>query len=69
MLARFYYLFTVSPWTGKLARMLRKEPKFYLYDWADLPSAPARFENLVALHLLTAVATWSAWGSPRRCSS
>ena len=52
VLARFYYLFTLSPWTGKLSRMLRKEPKAYLYDWADLPSAPARFENLVALHYL-----------------
>jgi predicted AAA+ superfamily ATPase len=62
VLARFYYLFTLSPWTGKLTRMLRKEPKAYLYDWADLPSAPARFENLVALHLLKAVATWNAAG-------
>ena len=36
--------------------------KLYLWDWAEVDSDGARFENLVALHLLKAVRTWTAVG-------
>lgn len=61
-LAQFYYLFLVKPHSGSLARTFRKEAKAYLFDWAEIDDPAARFENLVAAHLLKAVKTWSALG-------
>jgi len=34
------------------ARTLKKLPKAYLWDWNLLPDRAARFENLIASHLL-----------------
>ena len=62
VLDAFYYSFRISPWTRKVARAIRKEAKLYLWDWAEVDSDGARFENLVALHLLKAVRTWTAVG-------
>ncbi|MFN0117702.1 MAG: ATP-binding protein [Elusimicrobiota bacterium] len=62
LLDRFFYLFRVTPYTGTLARSLRKETKVYLYDWVEIPETGYRFENVVALHLLKAVKTWEAMG-------
>jgi hypothetical protein len=45
---------------------LRKESKLYLWDWGDVGDVGeregSRFENLVALHLLKAVRTWTQVG-------
>jgi predicted AAA+ superfamily ATPase len=69
VLDSFYYSFRISPWTKSLARAIRKEAKLYLWDWAevaaDSPQEAARFENLVALHLLKAVRTWTQVGEAR----
>jgi predicted AAA+ superfamily ATPase len=62
VLANFYYIFRLPPYAATLARTLRKESKTYLYDWAAVEEEGPRFENLVALHLLKAVRTWSALG-------
>jgi predicted AAA+ superfamily ATPase len=64
VLDAFYYSFRLSPWTRNLARALKKETKLYLWDWAEIesPREGARFENLVALHLLKAVRTWTQVG-------
>lgn len=62
VLGNFYYLFRVPPYSQRLSRSLRKEPKLFLFDWAQVGDSGARFENLVALHLLKAVRTWSALG-------
>jgi len=32
--------------------MLKKESKFYLWDWTEIAKPGIRFENLVAVHLL-----------------
>lgn len=61
-LARLYYLFTIRPWTGKLARTLRREAKVYLYDFTEIDEPGPRFENLVALHLLKLVDAWNDRG-------
>jgi uncharacterized protein len=52
ILERLYVVFRVPPYAGSLARTLRKEPKYYFWDWAEAPEGGARFENLVASHLL-----------------
>jgi predicted AAA+ superfamily ATPase len=52
ILDRLYYLFRVRPFASARVRSLRKAPKAYLWDASLVPDRGARFENLVALHLL-----------------
>jgi uncharacterized protein len=52
-LERMYVLFTVYPFTQASSRAIQKPPKVYFYDNADVEDERgARFENLVATHLL-----------------
>jgi len=51
-LERLQLVFRVRPYAGSLARTLRKEYKVYFWDWMEAPEGGARFENLVAGHLL-----------------
>lgn len=62
LLEQFFYMIRIAPFTGSLARTLRKESKVYLYDWVEVPQESFRFENMVALHLHKAVQTWRAMG-------
>jgi len=52
LLARNYYLFRVPPYHHRLERALKKESKFYLWDWSEVEAAGPRFENFLAAHLL-----------------
>ncbi len=52
ILEAFYYHFRIYPYTSKKIRSLKKEPKLYLWDWSEVEDEAARFENLVASHLL-----------------
>lgn len=52
VLDRMYYSFRVLPWTTNRVRSLKKMPKLYLWDWSEVQDPGARFENLVAVHLL-----------------
>lgn len=52
MLCRNYFMFRVPPYHRRLQRALKKESKYYLWDWSEIPDPGARFENLVASHLL-----------------
>ena len=49
---RLYHCFNVTPFTHKAIRSLKKAAKVYLWDWSVVPDEGARFENLVACHLL-----------------
>ena len=62
IMARLYYLFEIRPFAGTLARALRREGKVYLYDFTRIENPGARFENLVALHLLKLCDAWNDWG-------
>jgi uncharacterized protein len=62
ILSRLYYLFELRPFAGRMARTLRKEAKVYLFDLTAVDDAGARFENLVALHLLKLVDGWNDLG-------
>ncbi|MBI5245450.1 MAG: ATP-binding protein [Elusimicrobia bacterium] len=61
-LARLYYLFEIRPFAGRLARTLRREAKVYLFDYSAIEDPGARFENLLALHLLKLCDAWNDWG-------
>jgi predicted AAA+ superfamily ATPase len=52
VLERLYHVFRVRPFGGPRSRSLTKMPKAYLWDWSLVPDRAARFENLVASHLL-----------------
>lgn len=52
ILERLYHVVRIRPFATPAARVLRKMPKAYLWDWSLVESAGPRFENLVALHLL-----------------
>jgi len=62
ILERLYICYRLSPYHRKLARSLKKERKLYLWDWSQVKESGARFENLVAGHLLKAVHAWTDLG-------
>jgi len=51
-LERLYAVFRLSPFGAPRIRAVKKEQKHYHLDWSVVPEDPARFENLVACHLL-----------------
>ena len=61
-LESLYYCFSVRPWYKNVTRSLRKEPKYFLWDWSQVKDPGARAENMVASALLKAVHTWSDRG-------
>jgi len=52
ILERFYCHFRIYPFQSSKIKSLRKEPKLYLWDWSEIEREGARFENMVASHLL-----------------
>jgi len=52
LLCRNYYCFRVMPYHLRLERALKKESKYYLWDWSEVESEGSRFENMIACHLL-----------------
>ena len=52
VLERLYAIFRLSPFGAPRIRAVKKEQKHYQFDWSLVPSDPARFENLIASHLL-----------------
>jgi predicted AAA+ superfamily ATPase len=52
ILERLYAVFLVAPFGSKRLRAVKKAQKHYHLDWSVIPTDGARFENLVAAHLL-----------------
>lgn len=52
ILERFYYHFRLYPYQTKKIKALKKEPKLYFWDWSEIQKESARFENMIASHLL-----------------
>ena len=64
-LCDFHLGFLVRPWFRNVSRSLRKEPKWYLRDWADIEDAGDKAETFVGCHLLKAVDGWNDLGLGR----
>jgi uncharacterized protein len=64
-LERLYYCYRISPYAGKLARSLRREPKLYFYDWSEIPEEGKRFENMIASALLRWCDFAQDWGQEK----
>jgi predicted AAA+ superfamily ATPase len=52
ILERLDAVFRISPYGPPRIKSVKKEQKLYFWDWTRAESEAARFENLVALHLL-----------------
>jgi len=61
-LKELYYHFELKPWSKNIKRSLKKERKIYLWDWSEIKNKGAKFENMVASHLLKACHYWSDTG-------
>ena len=51
-LERVYGLFRLAPFGAPRLKALKKAQKHYHFDWTLVPNEAARFENLIAAHLL-----------------
>ena len=58
----FHEGFSLRPWFRNIENSIRKTPKWYQRDWCEVADEGARFENLVACHLLKAVDMWNDLG-------
>lgn len=47
-----YYCYRILPYGPPKIRAVKKSNKLYLWDWAQVENSGARFENMVASHLL-----------------
>ena len=61
-LTELYYIFEIKPYSKKIPRSLKREGKVYLWDYGGIPDKAARFENLIASHLLKACHYWTDTG-------
>lgn len=61
-LQELYYYYPIAPFSNSIARSLKKEAKIYLYDWSEVVSEGAKFENMIAGHLLKACHFWQDTG-------
>ena len=61
-LKELYFLFEVKPWQKRIPRSLKKEGKVYLWEYSEINDEAARFENLVACHLLKSCDYWNDSG-------
>lgn len=52
MLENLYMIFRIYPFGAPKIRAVKKEAKHYHLDWTTIANPGARFENLVACHLL-----------------
>lgn len=61
-LEALYYVYLIPPYTKNIKRSLVKTPKLYLWDWSEIADDAARFENMIASHLLKSVHYWTDAG-------
>jgi len=54
--------FLIRPWFKNVSRSLRKEPKWFLRDWAFIENVGDKAETFVGCHLLKAVDGWNDMG-------
>ena len=67
---RLYAIFRLPPFGAPRIRAVKKEQKHYHLDWSLVPDESARFENLVACHLLKWVHFGrTRWGSMSSCAT
>ena len=61
-LSGLHHGFLIKPWFKNIPRSLRKEPKWFLRDWAGIEDVGNKAETFVGCHLLKAVEGWADMG-------
>ena len=61
-LKKIYLVFSIMPWSENISRAIKKESKFYFFDWTFISDEGARFENAIAVLLLRLVCRWNELG-------
>ena len=52
ILDNLYYCYLIPPFGSKKIKAIKKAQKLYLWDWSEIKEPGAKFENMVASHLL-----------------
>ncbi len=60
-----FFGFHMKPWHRLIHRAVKREPKWYFYDWAFAEAPGAVFENYLAVQLKTATLSWTEQGHGR----
>lgn len=58
-LEKIMLTFVIQPWSNKIQRSIRKNPKVYFYDWSTSSNKGYKFENFIACHLYKATTLWN----------
>ena len=61
-LKKIYMVFSIIPWSKSISKAIKRENKFYFYDWTMVSDEGAKFENFVAVSLLRLVNRWNELG-------
>jgi len=61
-LSSLHHGFLIKPWFTNISRSLRKEPKWFLRDWAEIEDVGDKAETFVGCQLLKAVEGWADLG-------
>lgn len=62
ILENLYFCYSIRPYFKNVPKSLRKQPKYFLWDWSLIQDRGARHENIIASHLLKAIHYWSDAG-------
>lgn len=54
-----YFCYRIRPYSNKVKNSIRKEPKLFLFDWGLCENPGAKWENLIASHLLKNAQAWT----------
>ncbi len=59
---KIYLVFSIMPWSKSISKAIKKEVKFYFFDWTMVNDEGARFENAIAVFLLRLVSRLNELG-------
>lgn len=59
---KIYLVFSIMPWSKNISHSIKKEAKYYFYDWTFAEKKGARFENMLAVMLLRLVNRFNELG-------
>lgn len=62
VLESLHFGFTIRPWHKNLLSSIKKQPKFYLWNWSLISDTGKRNENIIACHLYKAIQYWNDSG-------
>ena len=57
--------FRLRPWSVRVPKALRREPRWFVRDWSSVADPEARERTFIACHLLKAVQGWTDLGFGR----